>query len=300
MFDVQHMKILFILLCISFNAFCALTPVSYIKDGEIKTIFPKSYQGGYAYNLEAKKIIYTATHNWPPYVDESLCNKGWLYQLTVKFLLEQGYGVVIHFYPWSRALRETELGRVSLLFPKYDIDQSDQSLAISGQLLMESLELSRPLPGGDLSFITLKDTAIKFNGFNFLKNYVLGVGRGYKNSKDVDLFLMNSDVVTITANNDHQLLKLLVNKRVDVIIADFNLIKATANKYRYIDEDNSNLSNSITALEPPIESKELYYAVSKANPISDALLRKLNTSISAMTDNNLIEKFITDNSLSCN
>ena len=73
----------------SYQAIANLTPVTYEMDGEFITEQAVRFNGGYGYNLDAKHVLKLVTLDWPPYIDENLCNKGWLFQFTVSALLEK-------------------------------------------------------------------------------------------------------------------------------------------------------------------------------------------------------------------
>lgn len=97
---------------------------------------------------------------------------------------KSGYGVHIEFYPWTRAVREAELGKADILFPEYFISDDVMSENTLTKTRNQLLALSEPIPGGDLSFVALKDHSINYDGsIESVKKQGYGVIRSYTNSK---------------------------------------------------------------------------------------------------------------------
>ncbi|MDX1728756.1 MAG: hypothetical protein R3203_13460 [Pseudoalteromonas tetraodonis] len=68
---------------------------------------------------------------------------------------KSGYGVHMEFYPWTRAVREAELGKADILFPEYFISDDVMSENTLTKTRNQLLALSEPIPSGDLSFVAL-------------------------------------------------------------------------------------------------------------------------------------------------
>ena len=288
------MKLLTVfLLFASFQAFAGLTAVSFQKNGEIATEEAVRFNGGYGYNLDANHVLKLVTLDWPPYIDENLCNKGWLFQFTVGSLLEKGYGVHISFYPWARALREAELGRADILFPEYFIEDNVVSDNFLNKTRNDLLALSHAIPGGDLSFVALKGNQIPFNGdLNSVKDLPIGVVRSYKNTKELDAMIDNKEIDTIVANNEYQLIHLLLSNRVSLIVADLEVLKASIYKSELSMNGKQQMLESLVALEPKLEYKPLYYSVSKSTPHWQKVLKDLNDEIELMQASGKFDEFI--------
>ncbi|MCG9708732.1 transporter substrate-binding domain-containing protein [Pseudoalteromonas shioyasakiensis] len=288
------MKLLTVfLLFASFQAFAGLTAVSFQKNGEIATEEAVRFNGGYGYNLDANHVLKLVTLDWPPYIDENLCNKGWLFQFTVGSLLEKGYGVHISFYPWARAVREAELGRADILFPEYFIEDNVVSDNFLNKTRNDLLALSHAIPGGDLSFVALKGNQIPFNGdLNSVKDLPIGVVRSYKNTKELDAMIDNKEIDTIVANNEYQLIHLLLSNRVSLIVADLEVLKASIYKSELSMNGKQQMLESLVALEPKLEYKPLYYSVSKSTPHWQKVLKDLNDEIELMQASGKFDEFI--------
>ena len=291
---------LIVTLFISFFTYADPAPVSYTVDGKNITLPGQKYESGYGYNLDADTVLRMVTLNWPPYIDDNLCNKGWLYQLTVSMLVKLGYGVHIEFYPWARAVREAELGKADILFPEYYIADDVLSENILTKTRNQLLALSEPIPGGDLSFVALKDHTIDYDGsINSVKNRVMGVVRSYKNSDELDELIDQGKIKTIVANSEYQLIHLLLNGRVELIVADLEVLKSSIYKSLLSKKDKKMMLNALVALSPSIEYKALYYEISKSTANWQSILADINSEIANMRKDNAFESFINNKKQQC-
>ncbi|QTH71485.1 hypothetical protein [Pseudoalteromonas xiamenensis] len=73
--------------------------MTYEYESELHVVTGKAYKNGILFNNDRENVVRLVTLNWPPYIDDSLCNKGWVYQLTVALFHQAGYGVYIEFLP---------------------------------------------------------------------------------------------------------------------------------------------------------------------------------------------------------
>ncbi|QBJ62661.1 transporter substrate-binding domain-containing protein [Pseudoalteromonas sp. DL-6] len=287
-------------LLLSLFTYADPAPVTYSVDDKNITLSGEKYKSGYGYNLESDTVLRLVTLNWPPYIDDNLCNKGWLYQLTVSMLVKRGYGVHIEFYPWARAVREAELGKADILFPEYYITDDVMSENILTKTRNQLLALSEPIPGGDLSFVALKDHTIDYDGsINSVKNRVMGVVRSYKNSDELDELIDQGKIKTIVANSEYQLIHLLLNGRVELIVADLEVLKASIYKSLLSNRDKKMMLNALVALSPSIEYKALYYEISKSTANWQSILADINAEIVIMRKNNTFESFINNKKQQC-
>lgn len=293
-------KSLWCLLLFSSFTYASPPAISFIQDNELITVKGQQTDYGYGYNLDADEVLRLVTLSWPPYIDESLCDFGWVFQVTVEMLISQGYGVDVEFYPWARAVREAELGKADILFPEYFIDDSAESDNVPNKTRNEVLALSAPIPGGDLSLITLKDNNIQYDGsLNSIKNEVIGVVRAYKNTIELDKFIDNNQIATIVVNNEFQLARLLLSKRVTLIVADLDSLLASVDKSPMSANQKQIINSSLVALKPSLEYKYLHYSVSKKKANWRSILQAINSKIETMNKERTFEQHIKESSRRC-
>ena len=60
--------------------------------------------------LCSAQTISIVSSQWPPYVDDSIPEKGLAVELVNKALQRKGYQPTLHIYNWQRALEGVEIG----------------------------------------------------------------------------------------------------------------------------------------------------------------------------------------------
>lgn len=296
--------LLIIILVLSTSPFAVLAEenlppplVSYVKDGKVINIAGKITADGYRFNSRSKKVINLATLQWPPYIGEMLCNKGWVFQYAVALLVQKGYQVNIHFYPWARAVRLVELGAMDILFPEYFIEDNAPSDNIKGKNRRDLLELSKPYPGGEISF--LKRKAEQDNFLGKLENLVgekIGVVRGYQNTPEFDAMMDAGLFDIVETVDDLQLMKMLAAKRVNLIVGDPLVLRHTVAHSSLSQQDKELILQETTNVLPSLQYNHLYFAVSKKAENWQQLLVDLNQAITAFEQSGETDRIISNSS----
>jgi len=269
------------LLCSNFAVFANdKIAIGYFQDGKYIVTQGTKTGTGYIFNQQSNKKIKLSTLDWPPYIGQNLCNKGWVFKFTVALLTSKGYRVEINFLPWARAVRSVELGVSDILFPEYYIEDSAPSDYVKGKRRREVLMLSNEFPGGMIGFLKRKGETSKFKGnLSSLKGEAIGVVRGYQNTPEFDAMMDNNEFNIVKAVDDLQLVKLLVAKRVNLIIGDPKVLRFTINYSNLSAADKAKLLNSIEQVEPEIKYNALYYALSAKSKNANDILRDINTAL---------------------
>ncbi|WP_440056218.1 substrate-binding periplasmic protein [Pseudoalteromonas sp. T1lg65] len=283
--------------------FCAADSlnVGYFKDGKYHLVQGEQYEGGYLYNKQADKpLVHMVTLDWPPYIGEQLCNKGWVFQFAVALLADQGFPVYVEFLPWARAVRAIETGKADILFPEYYIEDSAPSDYVPGTTRRELLALSNAFPGGEIGFMKRRGEAERFDGnLSSIKDEVIGVVRGYQNTPEFDAMMDNNEFVTIEAVDDLQLVKLLVGKRVNLIIGDPKVLRFTVNYSSLSKAEKVELLRSIETVKVPLKYNHLYFALSKAKKTWRSLLQAINRGLYQFDNRGETQRMIEMGSSEC-
>jgi len=267
--------------------------VSYYVNEQQQTIHGIKTSKGYRFNENSTKVINLATLNWPPYISEDLCNKGWVFQFTVAILVSKGYQVNIHFYPWARSVMLVEQGKMDILFPEYFIESSAPSDAVPGKKRRELLALSNKFAGGDLSLLKRKGYSFNLqSNLGNLKGKIIGVVRGYQNTPEFDAMMDAKQFAVVEAVDELQLVKLLVAKRVDLIIGDPSVFTYSVNYSNLSNRNKQALLNSIEKIEPALKYNHLYYGISKSYPQRHQLLDDINLALLEFQQNGETNRFI--------
>ncbi len=267
--------------------------VSYNSNDQQHTVQGVKTSQGYRFNGTSDKIINLATLNWPPYISEDVCNKGWVFQFTVAILVSKGYQVNIHFYPWARSVKLVEQGKMDILFPEYFIESSAPSDAVLGKKRRELLVLSNKFAGGDLSLLKLKGYAFNLQqDLGNLKGKIIGVVRGYQNTPEFDAMMDSKQFAVVEAVDELQLVKLLVAKRVDLIIGDPSVFTYSVNYSNLSNHNKQALLNSIERVEPSLKYNHLYFAISNSYPQWHQLLDDINLALLEFQQSGETDRFI--------
>lgn len=274
--------------------------VAYSYEGNIKIVAGKPFRNGLLYNDSGNEPLRLVTLDWPPYIADALCNKGWVYQLTVALFNEAGLSFYIEFLPWARAVRDAELGRADVLFPEYFIETTAPSDTIAGVTRLSLLSLSSPFQGGEVTLIKLKDTPISYSGtLSHLKKHSFGVVRGYQNTPEFDALMDAKLLKTVEAVDDFQLITLLMNKRVDLIVSDPAVVRSSILMSTLSTQNKRDWLDSLDIITPYLAYNPLYFAVSHRVENSQQILEKINATLFKFKQNGALESIITNAQAQC-
>lgn len=292
-------------LAITLIAYFILSPVTYAVDpnenltvkyfhnGQQEIIEGIKTDQGYRFNENSNKVLNLATLNWPPYISEDVCNKGWVFQFTVAVLVSKGYQVNIHFYPWARSVKLVEQGKMDILFPEYFIESSAPSDAVLGKKRRELLVLSNKFSGGELSLLKRHDYAFNLQeNLGNLKGKIIGVVRGYQNTPEFDAMMDSDQFAVVEAVDELQLVKLLVAKRVDLIIGDPTVFTYSVNYSNLSNRNKQALLNGIEVVKPALKYNHLYFAISNRYQQWHQLLDDVNLALLEFQQSGETERFI--------
>ncbi|OHD12754.1 MAG: hypothetical protein A2Y34_14335 [Spirochaetes bacterium GWC1_27_15] len=225
------------------------------------------------------KIVYLVTLDWPPYISSTakdsspqLANYGYVAEIAYEAFKKAGYELKIDFKPWERAVKEATDGDYDGLFPEY-----------YGEERKKDFVFSDPFPGGPLGFYKRKDFKIKFSSLKDLKDYKIGVVRGYINTVEFDnaTYLQKEDVV-----DDETNIKKLYFGRINLIVID-KFVGEYLIKTKF-----PNYYDELEFLEPPLEVKDLYIVFSKKSKDYQQKLKDFNKGLAEIKKSGLIDKIL--------
>lgn len=275
--------------------------VTYKKNNEQVRLIGYKKEGFYHFNDNSEKQVTLATLDWPPYISEQQCDKGWVFQLAVSLFHSAGYGIKIRFLPWIRAVREVEQGNIDVLFPEYFIEERAPSDNFANVKRTELLALSKPFPGGNISFVKRKGESDKFSGR--LTNMIgedIAVVRGYQNTPEFDAMMDAGQFNIIEALNDLQQVKLLLAKRVNYIIGDPQVLSSVIKFSNEVPaEKKTTMMAQLEEVSPPIQYNPLYFALSKGAEGWQHLLTDINNEIIKFESHNEFEYLIQHSKTAC-
>jgi polar amino acid transport system substrate-binding protein len=264
---MRHNKILFtvvIIFLLNFftisvaNAESALT-VNFNYKGKAYSITGKKIsENTYLFNQGGKKKITITTLDWEPYIGSSICQQGWVQQLTIALLASQDYEIISTFYPWARTIANAEAGNADILYPEYFIEPDAPSDIFTGTKRQDHLAISEKIPGGPITFIKRKGEKDKYGGDLLnLKGAAIGVVRGYQNTPEFDSLMdqnfFNIDEVTDDLTN----IRMLMARRVNLIIGDPSVIYYSVENSDWPADEKRTILSSIEVVKPSIQYNHL-------------------------------------------
>lgn len=292
--------VVFLLSFISCFSFASQS-VTFIHKNSLKTVEGQRYKSGLLYSApNSKRTLHIVTLDWPPYISNDLCNKGWVYHFAVAVLNSQGYSVYLEFLPWARAVRNVELGKADILMPEYFIEDTAPSDYVKNKMRRELLGISNSFQGGNIVFLKRKNAPGIFTGnLNSLKGSTIGVVRGYQNTPEFDAMMDNEEFKVISAVNDLQLMQLLFAKRVDLIIGDPSVLTHSVTFSELNQNEKIKLLNAVEQDGKPLHYNSLYFAISKLTPNWLEVLDDINQALYIFYNSSEAERLINTVSEGC-
>lgn len=219
--------------------------------------------------FSSDRVIKLATLNWSPYVEERLENYGFVSEIVKEVFNKAGYRVDIHFMPWARVLADVKSGIYDAMYPAYYSDERNRIYA-----------MTKSISNGPLVFYKCKDRDITYHSLSDLKNYTIGVVRGYVNTKEFDAAdYLNKKIVS----SDKQNLLKLVTHRIDLVVID----KFTAQMI--IKTDIPHAAGKLNFVDPPLENKTLHVGFSRNIADYPKLLEDFNQALAEMVQSGRIK-----------
>jgi len=186
---------------------------------------------------------------FPPYVDKDLKNNGWAWEVTKIALESQGYKTKLDIKPWARAKMEAIAGQYDALFPAYWTKERHQWFVFS-----------MPIAEVRTGFWKRKDRRdIVFNGdLITMKDYTIGVSRGYATSEDFD----KADYLNKYFTTDSsQGMKMLYEGRLDLVAG--NELPILHRLRVRLENDYKGISTGMEFMEPILQVNYIHLAISK-------------------------------------
>lgn len=293
---IVRCALLLIALFLSNPLFAAGLPVvKYMIDGQQMQFKGQKVAegGGYVFNPLADKSVVISTTNWPPYISDEPCSKGWAFDLAVSVLTSRGYQVTIKFLPWSRAVRTVESGWADILYPEYFIEEKAQSDHVKNTYRKKLVALSDPFPGGNVSLMQRRgELKFFFGDVQHLRGMKIGVVRGYQNSPEFDAMMDDGQFEVFQAKDDLQLVKLLIAKRVDLIIGDPKVFRYSVANSNFSEDKKRHVMDILEEIEPAVNYNPLYFAVSRKKDNWRQLLEDINVALYKLEENGELERLM--------
>jgi polar amino acid transport system substrate-binding protein len=217
-------------------------------------------------------IISAAADPWPPFADPEHPRQGVALEIIRAAYGTQGYSVVMHFVPWSRAESGVNSGQYDILIDVWFT-----------QARAKQLLFSKPYASNELRFIKRREDPFEYGGLGSLNGKIVGTIRGYGYSSD---FLTSKGFKREeTADLMQNIRKLLAN-RIDLTLEDEIVAKAMINR------EDPLLFHQIAFTKTAFATNPLHLAAGLNNPRCTALVEAFNAGLHIIKSNKTYEKIL--------
>lgn len=202
--------------------------------------------------LLAQPQITVASGEWPPITGETTNSGGFCTHIAKEAFKLQGYQLRIDYYPWKRSYKSVKDGQheVSLCWIKNEQRVKDVTFSKTPIMTMKKVLFHRI------------DHPIEWDSIKDLKNYTIGVTRGYSYGDSFDRMIQSMNNKKIQyANTDRQNFAKLLRERTEIFpletIVGYTLLKKHFFKFQ---------SKLITNHPKPLLSSDYFLIISKSIP----------------------------------
>lgn len=160
------------------------------------------------------KTVTLSSLEWPPYTSDALKSQGALASVATAAFKAMGYDLKIEFYPWNRAVAYAKDDPKYIgYFPEYYSKENEAYFLYSASM-----------GNGPLGFVERKDSPVKWNSLNDLKNVTIGVVSGYLNTVEFDAMVASKQLKVEAVIDDNTNIVKVANKRMPLAVIDPNVL----------------------------------------------------------------------------
>ena len=206
---------------------------------------------------------------WPPYVDQSMENKGLAMEIVSSALERAGYQSAFRFEHWPRALEGVEIGIYDIVGTLWRSPDREKRFVFSA-----------PYWVNQIKFLKKKDREVKYENLDDLSGYVIGTVSDYAYGEEFD---NARTLIKIPQNHIIQNLSKLHEGDIDLTLGDEMAIRHELAQYMKTG------FSEFEFLDKPLASRELYIAVSKQNPNAEKIIADFNRALREMKSDGSFE-----------
>lgn len=206
------------------------------------------------------ETINVALGEWPPYLSESLENKGVVAKLISDIFEEEGMTVNLNFFPWGRAYAKTASGAQDLMGVWMHKPEREADFYYSDPVLTETFV-----------FFHLKTFSFDWESLNDLEGLRIGGGIEYSYGSEFDAALETGKLKIQRVATTKQNFEKLIRGRIQVYPQERNVGYAALRQH-FSEEDVQKITHHPSAL---LENQS-YVLFPKKLETSPSLLSRFN------------------------
>lgn len=205
--------------------------------------------------LQDGNIVRIVASTWVPFEYEINGQpKGVGMEITLEAFRRMGYETTVEFLPFKRAVAMLEDGQADML----------TDVTINAERKTFGVFNNERILTSNTYFFVRHDSLIAYTGdFNDLKDYLIGINRGYNYSVEFDKAVSEGLLTAETADSTEQNMDKLYHGRIDLFIENELVMYHTAREKGY--------ENQFKKLEPPFTTLGLFNLFSKKNEPEDLI-----------------------------
>lgn len=218
------------------------------------------------------KPVIAVSNNWAPYFDlTDGTAKGLSVDIITEALKSQGYDLEIKVIPWARALKGVIDAQYDILPDAWYTKERAKNLNFSNHYFVNRIKV-----------ISRIDDTFVFEDIKSLSKKRIGVIRDYSYSQEFNDF---TEVLKVPTNSLEQSLRLLLEKKVDGILADekvfLDLIK-----------DRPEIITSIKISKNDLDQSKLFVACGFKNKRNKEIIQAFNKGLEEIKKNGIYDSIL--------
>ncbi|MBU2710114.1 substrate-binding periplasmic protein [Zooshikella harenae] len=228
--------------------------------------------------VQGDEFITLSNGEWPPFLSKKYKKYGAGSHIVTEAFKTQGINTEYVFHPWIRSMEMAKKGRVdaTLLWSKSKERE-------------EYFYFSNPVITLRYVFFHRVDMDFDWHNINDLKQYKIGVTRGYYYGEIIDNGIKNGVLNTEVANTDLLNFKKLITGRIQLFIIEPEIGYELLNQHF-----SGSVKSLVTNNSRPTKEKKMYVLISKESPKALYWLEKFNKGLDIIERSGLIDKIMDD------
>ncbi|MCG8619498.1 MAG: transporter substrate-binding domain-containing protein [Desulfobacterales bacterium] len=216
--------------------------------------------------------VSAGTVNWPPYYGKELQGGGYMTEITREAFKRTGWDYQVEFMNWNRAVNLCEKGKLDMVQGAYFSDERAKKFHVTEEYASV-----------DVVFFSSKDAGIGYSKLEDLKDYKIGLIRGwaYPDAITQSGFLTTEITETPVSN-----IKKLLKGRVDLIIGAKIAVMDIVNR------EMPGNTDQLVALAPPIQKNSLHNLVSLKKENGQEIADAFNKGLQLIKEDGTYEKIL--------
>ncbi len=212
--------------------------------------------------------------DYPPYIDFSANNKGFMTEIVVRSFKEANIIVDLVEHPWKR-VEDIDIPRGMMSYAYIRTKEREKKFLFSDEIMT-----------APTIFVVRKNKKFSWSKIEDLIPYRIGISRGYSYGDNFDSFKpkLKIDIANTDLNNIQKVLA----DRIDIFPVD-PYVGAVLIKKNFSQEDKNLLE---LVMEPPLTTDAMHLVCSKKISKCSYFIKKFNHGLKTLNQNGITENII--------